>query len=83
MKDPLSYIEDKFVIPQNFAYYKNHDGAYNKINFITGPNNSGKSQFLLSLSRAIYLSHCGLPIMIAEGVVTTFDNLFFYSNNYH
>lgn len=45
----------------------------NLFNILTGPNNSGKTCFLKTISRSIYLAHCGLFVAADEFILPIYD----------
>ena len=50
----------------------------NKINIITGSNNSGKSVFIKTLATSVYLAQCGFPIKANVYFGKIFNNMFYF-----
>lgn len=49
--------------------------ARRNVILLTGPNMSGKSTFLKSISLCVYLGHAGLAVPATKAVIPFFDNL--------
>ena len=54
---------------------RNDITATRNVILLTGPNMSGKSTFLKSVSLCVYLGHAGLAVPAAKAVIPFFDNI--------
>ena len=54
---------------------KNDITATRNVILLTGPNMSGKSTFLKSVSLCVYLGHAGLAVPATKAVIPFFDNI--------
>ena len=54
---------------------KNDINATRNVVLLTGPNMSGKSTFLKSISLCVYLGHLGLAVPASDAVSPYFDNI--------
>ncbi len=51
-------------------------GKLNKINIITGPNNSGKTLFVKTVASLVYLAQCGFPVPARAYIAKILNQLF-------
>jgi DNA mismatch repair protein MutS len=54
---------------------KNDFNAHRRVNLLTGPNMSGKSTFLKSVSLCVYLAHTGFAVPAARAVLPFFESI--------
>lgn len=73
---PVFYVEDGYhpllETPVANSFCFQNDGA---LCFLTGPNMSGKSTFLKSISLFVYLSHIGIPVPAKSFRTSIFNGL--------